>query len=82
MGNHEDMDICQSCAMPLYSDDVYGTNADGSKNKDYCKYCYENGEFTSDVSMDEMLECHPDMDKDEATSMMKEVFPQLKRWSE
>lgn len=90
MGRHENQKICQSCAMPLYSEDVYGTNADGSKNEDYCKYCYENGEFTSDVSMDEMmnfcigkmLECHPDMDKDEATMMMKEVFPKLKRWSE
>jgi hypothetical protein len=32
--------------------------------------------------IDKMLESHPDMDKDEATSMMKEVFPKLKRWSE
>ena len=45
MGNHDDMNICQSCAMPLYSDDVYGTNADGSKNEDYCKYCYVDGKF-------------------------------------
>ena len=29
------MRFCQSCGMPL-TDDVLGTNADGSKNEDYC----------------------------------------------
>ena len=24
---------------------LYGTNADGSKNEDYCKYCFENGKY-------------------------------------
>ena len=38
--------ICQSCAMPLTSDDMFGTNADGSINEDYCKWCYTDGEFT------------------------------------
>ena len=27
--------FCQSCGMPL-TNDVLGTNADGSKNEDYC----------------------------------------------
>ena len=31
--------ICQSCAMPLTADDMLGTNADGSVNEDYCKWC-------------------------------------------
>ncbi|MBQ5812196.1 zinc ribbon domain-containing protein [Candidatus Saccharibacteria bacterium] len=35
--------ICQSCAMPLTSDDMFGTNADGSVNEDYCKWCYDKG---------------------------------------
>lgn len=29
--------ICQSCAMPLTSEDMYATEKDGSINKDYCK---------------------------------------------
>ena len=29
------MKYCQSCGMPL-TDELLGTNADGSKNEDYC----------------------------------------------
>ena len=38
---------CQSCGMPIKGDvDKQGTNADGSKNSDYCVYCYQGGAFT------------------------------------
>jgi hypothetical protein len=75
--------------MPLMDDGLYGTNADGTKIEDYCIYCFKDGEFTSDRSMDEMMsfcidkmiEVHPEMDRDEASAMMKEVFPKLKRWA-
>ena len=37
---------CQSCGMPLKRDEKGGgSNADGSKSKMYCSYCYEKGEF-------------------------------------
>ena len=80
---------CQSCGMPMGdTDELYGTNADQSRNEDYCEYCYQNGEFTADCSMEEMIEfCVPHManantgmDANQARSMMKEFFPQLKRW--
>ena len=80
---------CQSCGMPMgATDEMYGTNADGSKSEDYCKYCLENGAFTVDCTMDEMIEfCAPHMasaesgmSEDEARKMMKESFPTLKRW--
>ena len=80
---------CQSCGMPMGDNaDLYGTNADGSKNEDYCKYCYENGEFTSDCTMEEMIEIcvgpmvevNSNISKEEATKMMLEFFPTLKRW--
>ena len=48
--------ICQSCAMPLTSDDMFGTNADGSVNEDYCKWCYDKGAFLEDCTMDEYIE--------------------------
>ena len=32
--------FCQSCGMPLTREEDCGTNADGSINYDYCKYCY------------------------------------------
>lgn len=80
---------CQSCAMPLgTSEEMFGTNADGSKNQDYCKYCFENGAFTSKATMEEMIEtCVPHMvtanagmSEDEARNMMRQFFPTLKRW--
>jgi len=81
---------CQSCAMPMGADDeMYGTNADGKKNDEYCKYCFENGTFTSDCTMDEMIEhcaphmaaAIPGMTEEKAKSAMKESFPlYLKRW--
>ena len=37
--------ICQSCGMPLTSNELYGTNNDSTINYDYCKYCFSNGEF-------------------------------------
>lgn len=75
--------------MPMgNTDEMYGSNADRSKSKDYCKHCFENGAFTSACTMDEMIEyCVPhmasansDMTEDEARNMMKEFFPTLKRW--
>ena len=89
MENFENQKFCQSCAMPLMGEELYGTNADGTINEDYCIYCFKNGEFTSDMSMEEMMnfcidkmvEVHPEIDKDEASKMMKEVFPNLKRWA-
>jgi len=80
---------CQSCGMPLAgADNLCGTNADGSINKNYCNYCYQNGEFTSDLSMEEMIEiCTPhvvsanqEMDEEAAREMLEEYLPTLERW--
>ena len=84
--NFEDMKFCQSCTMPM-TDEDYGTEKDGSKNEEYCKYCYQNGEFTSDITMEEMIDfCVPKtaqatgMSEKEASEMSEEIFPKLKRW--
>lgn len=53
--NYENMKFCQSCAMPM-SDEHFGTEKDGSKSEDYCSYCYQDGEFTIDNSMEEMID--------------------------
>lgn len=83
--------FCQSCGMPM-SKEHYSTNKDGSANTTYCSYCYKDGEFTSDVTMDEMIlkcaeyvdEFNKDSDKkytkEEAIVQMKQYFPTLKRW--
>lgn len=44
--------FCQSCGMPL-NPEVLGTEKDGSKNEEYCTYCYADGHFTVECTMDE-----------------------------
>ena len=80
--------ICQSCGMPLTSDDVLGTNADGSINPDYCKYCYTNGEFIDKVSMEEYIDmcsqfgAQAGMTNEEMRAYCEKLFPTLKRWKQ
>ena len=85
--------FCQSCGMPLTKNEDCGTNADGSINFDYCQYCYKDGKFLQDCTMDEMIEhCSQfinevnkqmpkPMTKEEYKDMMRGFFPMLKRWS-
>ena len=78
--------ICQSCGMPITSNDLLGTNTDGSINEDYCKYCYENGEFIDKVSMEEYIEMcskygsQAGMTNEEMKLQCEKLFPTLKRW--
>lgn len=78
---------CESCGMILTPAD-YGSDADGSKDEHYCKWCYEQGRYTYETTMDAMIEdCAPrlaentGMSRDEAVSLMGAVLPHLKRWS-
>ena len=78
---------CQSCGMIL-TPASYGTDASGNPTDHYCKWCYENGKYTYETSMDAMIEdCAPRLAKntgmtcDEAVSLMGAVLPQLERWS-
>ncbi|MCC8145735.1 MAG: zinc ribbon domain-containing protein [Bacteroidales bacterium] len=88
----KDQIICQSCAMPL-TEEFFGTNRDGSVNKEYCTYCYKDGSFTENKTMEEIIEHNleylDEFNKDTGTSMSKEeareqmrlYFPTLKRWN-
>lgn len=87
--NQMNQKFCQSCGMPLGdTDELHGTNADGSQNETYCKYCFENGAFTFQGTMEEMIEicvphmtsAHPGMSEEKARKNMLEWFPSLKRW--
>lgn len=82
----ENKEICQSCGMPLDSEAVKGTEKNGLKSNEYCKYCYENGEFKHPkMSLEEMqnnvknqmkkLELH-----DYAIQKAINILPALKRW--
>ena len=74
-----EMKFCQSCGMPLTSNEVCGTNADGSLSADYCTYCYQNGKFTQFVE-EFNKDSEQKVTKEEAIAMMKQEFPKLKRW--
>lgn len=79
-------DVCQSCGMPMTQPEQYGTNADGSKNEDYCVYCYQNGAFQADCTMEQMIETCLDVapeiykDREKSRELMRGYFPTLKRW--
>ncbi|HBU12143.1 MAG TPA: transcriptional regulator [Clostridiales bacterium] len=89
----DEMKYCQSCGMPLASKEVLGTNKDGGSNDEYCIYCYKGGAFTSDATMEEMIEIsvkhmsesgmlkEQNKTDTEAREFMYSFFPKLKRWS-
>ena len=53
---------CQSCGMMFTAPGQHGHEADGSEAEDFCRWCYENGVYTYETSMDEMIEdCAPRM---------------------
>lgn len=86
--------FCQSCGMPLTSSDLLGTNTDETPNDEYCCYCFKDGKFTQDITMNEMINnCVQYLDefnkdsaqkytKEEAIEQMNLFFPQLKRWKD
>ncbi len=87
-GYHMTENICQSCGMKMSEGD-FATNADGSTNKDYCKYCYADGGFIKEQTLEEMIEsCIPFLIQDgdckteeEARELLQKELPSLKRWN-
>jgi len=77
--------------MPL-TNEILATNADGSQNEDYCIYCYKEGKFTQDMTMEQMIDhcaqfteeinkqSGQNLTKEQAKEMMRRFFPKLKRW--
>lgn len=80
--------ICQSCGMPINSKDLLGTEKDGTLNNDYCKYCYENGEFVDKVDMNKYIEmcsqfgAQAGMTNAQMKTFCEKLFPTLKRWKD
>lgn len=72
--------------MPITSDEELGKNKDGSINNDYCKYCFETGEFIDKVSLEEYIEMcskygsQAGMTNEEMKEYCTKLFPTLKRW--
>lgn len=62
----ENKEICQSCGMPLDTEELKGTEKSGQKSNEYCKYCYENGEFK-----------HPKMSLEDMKSNVEEQMKKM-----
>lgn len=81
------MDLCQSCGMPLQSEDDFGTNENGGRNLDYCRFCFQRGRFTDEgITMEEKIKKNIEiakrmgMSEETARTMATTTIPHLKRW--
>jgi len=91
-GRMSEIPICQSCGMPMDNDELKGTEKNGRKSDDYCVYCYADGAFTKDMTMEEMIQMNiqfldqwiestgVQMTEDEAIAELRKYLPTLKRW--
>ena len=79
--------ICQCCGMPLSEDALLSREADGSFNEDYCKWCYEGGQFAyenREKLLDFLLSHMPNPDglsDEERRSHFDRYLSQLKHWA-
>jgi Fe-S cluster assembly ATPase SufC len=82
----EDIQFCQSCGVPLNSNKIKGTEHNGIKSNEYCKYCYENSNFKNpEMNLDEMKKnVKNKMEQLHLPNYMVQkalnILPALKRW--
>lgn len=93
LGDSQEL-VCQSCAMPMTQAEDLGTNTDGGANAEYCTHCFQNGGYTNNRTIDEMIESNlhslDDFNKqtgsnyteDEARTILKMHLATLKRWKD
>lgn len=79
---------CQSCGMMFTGPDQHGHEVDGTVTEDFCRWCYDQGAYTYETTMEEMIEdCAPRMAErmgwsvDECASLLGAVLPNLRRWN-
>jgi hypothetical protein len=81
--------FCQSCGMPMATPDCFGTDANKTKNNDFCCHCLQNGEFVdSKMTMEEMIDLSASIMAEKTKipeAKAKEIcwsfIPKLKRWN-
>lgn len=73
--------------MPLDNPDLQGTEKDGSKSNEYCKYCYQQGAFINpNMTLKDMTSLViTQMEKMNVDSKIIDMavssLPNLKRWA-
>jgi Fe-S cluster assembly ATPase SufC len=82
----DNVTFCQSCGMPLNKEEVKGTEKNGLKTDDYCKYCYENGAFKNpEMNLEDMKKNVQNQMKkmqlhENVIQKAVNILPVLKRW--
>jgi radical SAM superfamily enzyme len=79
---------CQSCGMPL-AKGFYGSEKNGDLSEDFCKFCYEKGDFREkSLTLEEMIQRSIDnmthdlkLSSEQAHKLAHSVIPTLKRWT-
>ena len=78
--------ICQCCGMPLTEDGMLSREPDGSFNEDYCRWCYNGGEFaykSKDALLDFLIGHMPDPEglaEDARRGQYGAYLSRLKHW--
>lgn len=79
--------ICQSCGMPMQREENFGTNQDGSKNLEYCQFCFQNGKFVDEgITMEQKIIKNIEiakkmgMPEEKSKELANSTIPKLKRW--
>ena len=78
--------FCQSCTMPIDNPEDRGTEKNGAKNDDYCKFCYRDGALINPgMTFEQMKSIVSDqMQKrgipDDIIQRSLKSLPHLKRW--
>jgi len=74
--------------MPLTTPAQFGIEADGTTTREYCIYCYKEGQFEQpDITLEGMIEMctailnQEGMDEESARAMLRNQLPFLNRWN-
>lgn len=68
--------ICQSYGMPMQDKD-FGTNANNSKNTEYCHFCFKDGKFTDEgITMQQKIDKNIEIAKRMGCQRTKQEKPQ------
>lgn len=87
------MEICQSCGMDISKEEHKGSNADGTLSVDYCAYCYKDGTFANELTLEQYVEigleyspeyqgADTETEKKKIKEQTRAYLSQLKRWQE
>lgn len=77
--------VCQCCGMPLEDDASVSWEPDGTLNEEYCKWCYNQGQFAYS-SMEELTNflvehmSNENWPKEQARAYFEAQLPQLGHW--